>query len=150
MRLFYENGYEKTSIRDIAKSLELPNSALYYYFQNKQDMLFTIIDDMMEKTLQTLRERTKDLKGPELKLSLIIDNHIRLYVEHRFQMKVLLHEVNSLEGEYSKIIKEKEREYVNYLKDVLREIIKKYGYKIDLNVATFCLFGMVKLDLRLV
>ncbi len=36
-KLFYEQGYEKTSIRDIARSLGLPNSAFYYYFKTKQD-----------------------------------------------------------------------------------------------------------------
>jgi AcrR family transcriptional regulator len=33
--LFTRQGYEKTSLRDIAERLEITKAALYYYFERK-------------------------------------------------------------------------------------------------------------------
>src|ERR1700753_60244 len=37
--LFTDQGYEKTSLRDIAERLQITKAALYYYFQRKEDIL---------------------------------------------------------------------------------------------------------------
>ncbi len=43
-RIFYENGYQDTSMRQIATAAKIPVSVLYYYYQSKEDIytrLFT-------------------------------------------------------------------------------------------------------------
>jgi AcrR family transcriptional regulator len=42
MELFTEQGYDKTSMREIAERLGVTKAALYYHFQTKQD----IVDDL--------------------------------------------------------------------------------------------------------
>lgn len=37
--LFTRQGYDKTSLRDIANRLEITKAALYYYFERKEDIL---------------------------------------------------------------------------------------------------------------
>lgn len=37
--LFTRQGYDKTSLRDIAARLEITKAALYYYFERKEDIL---------------------------------------------------------------------------------------------------------------
>jgi AcrR family transcriptional regulator len=37
--LFIRQGYDKTSLRDIAERLEITKAALYYYFERKEDIL---------------------------------------------------------------------------------------------------------------
>lgn len=141
--MFYERGYEKTSIRDISKNLGVSNAGLYYYFKNKQQMLFEVINGTIEPALIELRERIKTIQDPEDRISWIIQSHIRFYVEHKAQTKVAIHERNSLKGEYAEIIRGKETEYVNFMRNVLKEIIKKFAIKIDVNIVTFCLLGML-------
>ena len=55
--LFFKDGYEKTSIRDISKALNISKPGLYHHFTSKQEMLFEIIDDFMEKTWISSRPR---------------------------------------------------------------------------------------------
>ena len=142
-KLFYEKGYEKTSIRDIAKSLRVPNSALYYYFKSKQEMLFTIIDELMENVMLNLHEHIEPIEDPEKKLLLIIEDHIRSFVAHRYESKVLIYEDHNLEDEFRRILKEKERRYFNFVSDTLGKIMRHSHCKINVNVATFSLFGML-------
>jgi AcrR family transcriptional regulator len=47
LALFAEHGYEKTSLREIAEHLDVTKAALYYHFKTKEDILSSIIDDLI-------------------------------------------------------------------------------------------------------
>ncbi|KPI13576.1 transcriptional regulator, TetR family [Actinobacteria bacterium OK074] len=46
LELFAEQGYEKTSLREIAERLDVTKAALYYHFKTKEDILISIFDDL--------------------------------------------------------------------------------------------------------
>ncbi|MEU5608280.1 TetR/AcrR family transcriptional regulator [Streptomyces sparsogenes] len=46
LELFGEQGYEKTSLREIAERLEVTKAALYYHFKTKEDILISIFQDL--------------------------------------------------------------------------------------------------------
>ncbi|MFD9335850.1 TetR/AcrR family transcriptional regulator [Streptomyces sp. NPDC060028] len=46
LELFAEQGYEKTSLREIAARLEVTKAALYYHFKTKEDIIISIFDDV--------------------------------------------------------------------------------------------------------
>ncbi|MFF3750668.1 TetR/AcrR family transcriptional regulator [Streptomyces sp. NPDC002018] len=46
MELFAEQGYEKTSLREIAERLDVTKAALYYHFKTKEDILVSIFEDL--------------------------------------------------------------------------------------------------------
>lgn len=106
-------------------------------------MLFIIIDDLIERALVDMRKNIHFFQTPEEKISWIIQSHIKFYAEHRAQTKVLIHERGCLEGEYAKIIMEKETEYVNFIRNILKEIMEDSPVELDVNVGTFCLLGML-------
>ncbi|TMC09769.1 MAG: TetR family transcriptional regulator, partial [Chloroflexi bacterium] len=54
LELFAQQGYDKTSLREIAERLGVTKAALYYHFKSKEDIVaslvadyFTQIDDMV-------------------------------------------------------------------------------------------------------
>ncbi|MFE3762890.1 TetR/AcrR family transcriptional regulator [Streptomyces sp. NPDC059104] len=69
LELFAEQGYEKTSLREIAERLDVTKAALYYHFKTKEDIIISVfedstrpIDELIEwaqgqpRTLETKRE----------------------------------------------------------------------------------------------
>ena len=44
--LFAEQGYEKTSLREIAERLDVTKAALYYHFKTKEEILVSIFEDL--------------------------------------------------------------------------------------------------------
>ncbi|KOX25051.1 MULTISPECIES: TetR/AcrR family transcriptional regulator [unclassified Streptomyces] len=46
LELFAEQGYEKTSLREIAERLDVTKAALYYHFKTKEDILVGIFEDL--------------------------------------------------------------------------------------------------------
>ncbi|MFJ3584876.1 TetR/AcrR family transcriptional regulator [Streptomyces sp. NPDC090127] len=46
LELFAEQGYEKTSLREIAERLDVTKAALYYHFKTKEDILIGLFQDL--------------------------------------------------------------------------------------------------------
>ncbi|MFG2139148.1 TetR/AcrR family transcriptional regulator [Streptomyces sp. NPDC048650] len=46
LELFSAQGYEKTSLREIAEELEVTKAALYYHFKTKEDIVISLFEDL--------------------------------------------------------------------------------------------------------
>jgi AcrR family transcriptional regulator len=65
LELFAEQGYEKTSLREISEKLDVTKAALYYHFKTKEDILVSIFDDLnrpVEKLIAWGKERPRTLE----------------------------------------------------------------------------------------
>ncbi|RJR49169.1 MAG: TetR/AcrR family transcriptional regulator [Desulfobacteraceae bacterium] len=139
--LFYKNGYEATSIRQICRNLGMTSAGLYYHFKNKQEMLFEIMNSAIEDALVSMRRELGKKSGAEDKIEWIIRAHIMFYCKNKCQTKVLVHERGTLENEYAEIIREKEREYVQVIRKVLMQITLENGRDVPVDAAVFYLLG---------
>ncbi|NUR01654.1 MAG: TetR/AcrR family transcriptional regulator [Streptomyces sp.] len=54
LELFAEQGYEKTSLREIAESLDVTKAALYYHFKTKEEILVSIFDDLSQPIVELI------------------------------------------------------------------------------------------------
>ncbi|MFJ3231720.1 TetR/AcrR family transcriptional regulator [Streptomyces sp. NPDC086787] len=46
LELFVEQGYEKTSLREIAERLDVTKAALYYHFKTKEEITVSLFEDL--------------------------------------------------------------------------------------------------------
>lgn len=49
LELFTEQGYEKTSLREIAERLEVTKAALYYHFKSKDEIVNSFVEDRLRR-----------------------------------------------------------------------------------------------------
>jgi AcrR family transcriptional regulator len=49
LELFTEQGYEKTSLREIAERLGVTKAALYYHFKSKDDIVNSVVEDRIDR-----------------------------------------------------------------------------------------------------
>ena len=49
LELFTEQGYEKTSLREIAERLNVTKAALYYHFKSKDEIVTSFVEDRLER-----------------------------------------------------------------------------------------------------
>jgi AcrR family transcriptional regulator len=54
LQLFAEQGYEQTSLREIAERLGVTKAALYYYFKSKEDIVRSLVEDYMAEIDQLI------------------------------------------------------------------------------------------------
>jgi AcrR family transcriptional regulator len=92
--LFTTQGYDKTSLRDIAERLGITKAALYYYFGRKEDILLELHLQFHRYGAQILDELEQIPDGPERYAAwgTMIDKLITGMVENRALM--LLHRYN--------------------------------------------------------
>ncbi|MEV8598157.1 helix-turn-helix domain-containing protein [Streptomyces sp. NPDC052012] len=65
LELFAEQGYEKTSLREIAERLEVTKAALYYHFKTKEEILVSIFEDLnrpVEELVEWARQQPRTLE----------------------------------------------------------------------------------------
>ncbi|TWV51421.1 TetR/AcrR family transcriptional regulator [Streptomyces misionensis] len=48
LALFAEQGYEKTSLREIAERLDVTKAALYYHFKTKEEIIVSLFEDLTQ------------------------------------------------------------------------------------------------------
>ncbi|MFF0779579.1 TetR/AcrR family transcriptional regulator [Streptomyces sp. NPDC003720] len=48
LELFVEQGYEKTSLREIAERLGVTKAALYYHFKTKEEIIVSLFEDLTQ------------------------------------------------------------------------------------------------------
>ena len=98
LELFIEQGYEKTSLREIAERLGVTKAALYYHFKTKDDILSSYFEDFGNAVNELIDWAEGQPKGPKLRreilrryMELIIDRHqmIRFFHENPPTMRRL-------------------------------------------------------------
>jgi AcrR family transcriptional regulator len=77
LELFAEQGYEKTSLREIAERLGVTKAALYYHFKSKEDIVHSLTDDQSVR-LDELIEWAKEQPPGEQTRREIVDRYVAI------------------------------------------------------------------------
>lgn len=143
-RIIGEKGYEKTSMREIARQLQVTAPSLYYHVKNKQHLLFLVMNYGAELIQRQVIDPLAQLSDPEEKLKLLIKNHVKLMVGQSREVFALIYEQDTLLGRYRLKIQASKRQYVDLIKGLLSEL-KESGRArdVDVTAATFALLGMI-------
>jgi AcrR family transcriptional regulator len=71
LELFIEQGYEATSLREIAERLGVTKAALYYHFKTKEDIVASLVQDRIDDLQQLLDWAEAQPPGPALREEII-------------------------------------------------------------------------------
>jgi len=64
--LFRQNGYERTTVQDIVKSLGVAQGLFYYYFKSKEEVLFAALEQMGKQLLQHIAQSIATQESPPI------------------------------------------------------------------------------------
>lgn len=76
IRLFAEQGYDGTSIRDIVEAAGVTKPVLYYYFDNKEDLFRSVVHGLYEAFLGELETVLRQPGSCRERLSALIDLYL--------------------------------------------------------------------------
>ena len=143
-RIFAEQGFEATSIRDISRATEVSLSGLYYYFESKQHLLYLIQSTTFTVVLDNLRSQLQGVCEPVECLRLLVFNHMEYFLSHRNEMKVLSHEEEALGAPYHEKVDAIKRRYYALAREIFDAIAAEgLSPVIHPRVAVLSLFGMM-------
>jgi AcrR family transcriptional regulator len=96
-QLFYEKGYDDTSTREIAEAAGLTKSALYYYIDRKEEILYYLNLWVTERGVRSLQEIVSHDLRPEEALRRAVAVHCELAHENLEAVRVFNSEMRFLE-----------------------------------------------------
>jgi AcrR family transcriptional regulator len=141
-QVFYEKGFDATSMDDLAKALQITKAGLYYYIKSKEDLLCAIMNFAMDWLENEVLAPARAEADPEERLRLIIQRHGRMLMEGPRALPILSDEVRGLAPRHRKRILERKRAYYDLVRDTLEELKAKGKLQdVDPAVGAFGLFG---------
>ena len=79
---FVENGYEATTIDDIAKSMQATKGFIYHYFTSKAEILYRVYSQAMDDLLDMLAKEFAKGEKPEIRLERALSAHISFILRY--------------------------------------------------------------------
>lgn len=78
VRLFLENGYEKTTTASIAKAAGMSPSSFFAAFESKEALLLTLVQAMFESQFRKAGQMVADEKEPALMYA--VETSVQMYI----------------------------------------------------------------------
>ncbi|HEY1055471.1 MAG TPA: helix-turn-helix domain-containing protein, partial [Emticicia sp.] len=79
-KLFIEQGFEKTSIRNIADEIEYSPGTIYLYYKDKSELLFDLHQESFQKLIEQF-QRVLNIRDPFERLTTMG----RYYMQYGFE-----------------------------------------------------------------
>jgi TetR/AcrR family transcriptional regulator, cholesterol catabolism regulator len=134
-RLFQQQGYDATSMNDVAAALKLSKGGLYHHFQSKDEILFNIMSHAMDITEARVINVVRRIDGagaaadggrvdvPEQRLRTLIRLHIEVVLspEDR-EITVMLHENHPLPPALRRKINARKKDYLHFVEHLIADV----------------------------
>lgn len=78
VKVFARKGYHGARVSEIARRADVADGTIYLYFQNKEDILVSLFDEIMSEHLQDKRHHLSTLRDAPSRLLAIAETHLRL------------------------------------------------------------------------
>jgi AcrR family transcriptional regulator len=144
-RVFCRNGYEKTSMGDIALAMKMTKAGVYHHIESKEELLAAIIAYGMDVFERQVLDKVETIRDPLERLRATLRGHLLLVLRDRpKEVTVILHESSALPAAARAKVNTRKKRYIRFLEKTIRELVmRRIARRVDPSVAAFALLGMV-------
>ncbi len=145
-RLFQQQGYDATSMNDVAAALKLSKGGLYHHFQSKDEILFHIMSHAMDITEERVIKAARRVEDPEERLRTLIRLHIGVVLsEEDREITVMLHENHPLPPALRRKINGRKKDYIHFVEILIADAQRqlKSSGTVTPRAGAFALLGMI-------
>ncbi len=127
--LFSERGYAATTVRDIARALDLQGGSLYAHITSKEDVLWNIVSRAAERFHAAVRPIANGPEPASARLQGMVRAHVRVVTDDIEHAIVFLHEWRFLTPERRAAIARQRDAYEAYFRAVIAEGISEGEFR---------------------
>jgi AcrR family transcriptional regulator len=139
---FRTRGYHATSVDDIAQALRMTKGSLYYYFKNKEEILYVCHDHTLDLLLRVLRDIQGTGQAPADKLRAVVVAFVELMTEELHGTAAVTLDLKELSPPLRRKIIAKRDRFDRAVRRIIREGIDQGVFRpIDAKFATFAIMG---------
>jgi TetR/AcrR family fatty acid metabolism transcriptional regulator len=78
VKVFAQRGYHRAKVAEIARHAAVADGTIYLYFRNKEDILVSLFNGVMDEHLQHAREELAAVQGAPARLQAVARHHLRV------------------------------------------------------------------------
>ncbi|MBF6612851.1 MAG: TetR family transcriptional regulator [Chloroflexi bacterium] len=119
--LFSERGYHATTVRDIARELNLQGGSLYAHILSKEDVLWEIVNRAADQFLASVEPIVASNLPPSQKLRAMIRAHIGVVAADLADATIFLHEWKFLGEERRQSVAARRNQYESLYRQVVED-----------------------------
>lgn len=108
--VFSRKGYHRATVDEIIALADTGKGTVYNYFNNKEQLFYTLIHEISEPFEANLQQVVKSQDLPLAKIKRLIRLFLVFYVRHADLWRVMMHEVRGFGSESYSNFKEGQRE----------------------------------------
>jgi AcrR family transcriptional regulator len=97
--LFHANGYAATSVRDIAKALDIQAASMYAHVASKEDVLWSIVEAAASGFERAADAAEADASDPVDRLAALVEAHVEVVTADPERSSVFVTEWRHLSGD---------------------------------------------------
>lgn len=140
---FARRGFHGTSVEDIATALGMTKGSLYYYFRNKQEILFFCHDYSLDMLLELLARVEASDAPADTRLRELIEGFVRVIVDE-LQGTPLTQDVQALSPELLRRVVAKRDRFDRGLRGIVRRGMEEGAFAAgDPKLLGFAILGSV-------
>src|SRR5438477_6996427 len=126
--MFSERGYHATTVRDIARELNMQGGSLYAHIESKEDMLWEIVNRAADQFLAAVEPIVASDVSPADKLREMVRAHIQVVADNLADAMIFLHEWKFLGEERREAIAGRRDRYENLYRRVIEEGVQSGAF----------------------
>lgn len=142
--LFYENGYENTTLDAVAERLGVSKPFIYAHFSSKSELLADICSRGIAASLEALNQALSMEATPAGKLEALGRGFVTAVLESQIHIAIFSREEKNLPPEDFERINEMRRDFDRKLTTLLRQGVEQGEFTLsDPHIAALGIGGMV-------
>lgn len=119
--LFFEHGYERTTIDAIARRLDVTKPFIYSYYKNKSELLYDICRTGISLSLEAMDVACEGDKPPSERIRQLVERVLRIIIDYQEYIVVYEHEEKNLDAKQARQIRELRSLFDHRLAAILEE-----------------------------
>lgn len=142
--LFYEQGYEGTTLDAIADRLNVTKPFIYSYYHNKAEILHEISERGIRLCLELLDEAMTLVETPTQKLHIVVERVMTMIIENQEYIVVYQREEKNLEPSVARDIRKLRKAFDDRLEQLLDDGVATGEFDVpDTAFAAISISGMM-------
>jgi AcrR family transcriptional regulator len=141
--LFASQGYQRTTLTEVAKAANIAKATVFHYFTTKELILFEVYTQALDMALSRVTAIKHD-DDPAVELRQMLREHALLIMQNQPLFRVFFDEENGLEPEHLQKVLAQQIDYINLIADRVKALqhARRVSAEVHPRVAAQSMLGL--------
>ncbi len=130
-QLFGDDGYDATSVAEIARRVGVVEGAIYRHFPSKRDLLHQVIRSFYEPLIESAAAGVAAIDSPRERVRFLIRRQLEAMAHDPLLCRLIISEARSFDDYYESEVAQLSRRYTALFVDAFRDGVRQGMFRDD-------------------